>query len=501
MTALQEEFAVIYVRVSSKEQTKNLSIPTQIRQCTGYCEQQRWSVARIFQDLGESAKTTNRPELQSMLRFCRKHRRKINFVVVYAINRLARQTHDHHAIRAMLSSCEIKLRSVSEMIDDSPRGQYMESTFAAMAQLDNDLRAERTTIGMKAALRMGRWTFPPPTGYTNGQKPGPSLHPDPERGPLIRLAFEMASDGTPQMDIVGRLSALGLNVTPTTLNKILRNEIYVGKIVVPKWAINCQGDFEAIVSPTLFAAVRHRLFSGGSVSHLLDREEFPLRRFVRCEQCGDPITGSFSTGRSRKYPYYRCRRRGCGGVSIRAENLDLSFINLLRRVRLDEQLTKLFAEILRDAHSERQRGITEIRSRLHSRLDKLQKHEDRLVDAHLSGTFDERTMKRQLERVASERIEAQIDLDLIDSRDETNPSDRQIELACRVASVPHQLWEEGNLEARQKLQKLVFPNGVTFKGTKFGTAETSIVFNLLRDSRSKKERVVPLRGFEPRLPG
>ena len=53
--------AVIYVRVSTKEQTENLSLPTQLRACEGSCRRQgyRDSLER-FHEEGESAKTTDR---------------------------------------------------------------------------------------------------------------------------------------------------------------------------------------------------------------------------------------------------------------------------------------------------------------------------------------------------------------------------------------------------------------------------------------------------------
>jgi DNA invertase Pin-like site-specific DNA recombinase len=41
---------------------------------------------------------------------------------------------------------------------------------AAFAQFDNDVRSDRTRAGMKAALELGRWTFPAPLGYLNSAK-------------------------------------------------------------------------------------------------------------------------------------------------------------------------------------------------------------------------------------------------------------------------------------------------------------------------------------------
>ena len=40
--------AVIYVRVSTKEQTENLSLPTQPRACEEYCRRQGYEVLERF---------------------------------------------------------------------------------------------------------------------------------------------------------------------------------------------------------------------------------------------------------------------------------------------------------------------------------------------------------------------------------------------------------------------------------------------------------------------
>ena len=47
--------AVIYCRVSSKEQLKNLSRPSQQKACIEYCEQRGFEIDKIFLEKGESA--------------------------------------------------------------------------------------------------------------------------------------------------------------------------------------------------------------------------------------------------------------------------------------------------------------------------------------------------------------------------------------------------------------------------------------------------------------
>ena len=144
--------AVIYVRVSTKEQIENLSLPTQLRACEEYCKHEGWDVLERFKEEGESAKTTDRTELQKLLKYCRMHKGKVHFIVVYNLTRFAREKYDHFALRAFLKSLGISLRSATEPIDDTSTGKLMEGVLAAFAQFDNDVRSDRTRAGMRAAL-------------------------------------------------------------------------------------------------------------------------------------------------------------------------------------------------------------------------------------------------------------------------------------------------------------------------------------------------------------
>src|SRR5215472_6618096 len=152
--------AVIYTRVSTKGQIENLSLPTQLKTCEEYCERHGLEVVARFREEGESAKTADRTELQKLLTFCRANKGRVQFVVVYNLTRFAREKYDHFALRAHLKSLGISSRSATEPIDDTSTGKLMEGVLAAFAQFDNDVRSDRTRAGMRAALELGRWTFP-----------------------------------------------------------------------------------------------------------------------------------------------------------------------------------------------------------------------------------------------------------------------------------------------------------------------------------------------------
>jgi site-specific DNA recombinase len=115
--------AVIYCRVSTKEQVQNLSLPTQLKACREYCEREGYEVAAEFTDAGESAKTTDRPDFQKMLTFCRVNKGRIQFVVFYNLTRFCRNAEDHVIVKALLMSLGTTLRSVNEPITDDPVGE------------------------------------------------------------------------------------------------------------------------------------------------------------------------------------------------------------------------------------------------------------------------------------------------------------------------------------------------------------------------------------------
>jgi len=117
----------------------------------------------------------------------------------------------------------------------------MEGVLASFAQFDNDVRSDRTRAGMRAALELGRWTFPAPIGYLNAPKwSGKSLVPDPERAPLIARAFEELATGRfTKQEVIARMTEAGLRtrrglvLSPQSFGQMVRNSIYVGRVESP----------------------------------------------------------------------------------------------------------------------------------------------------------------------------------------------------------------------------------------------------------------------------
>lgn len=121
--------AVIYVRVSTKEQTENLSLPTQVRGCEECCRRQGYEVLERFHEEGESAKTTDRGQLQNLLTCCRQNKGRVHFVVVFNLTRFARDKYDHFALRSLTAIA----RDLAAFCDRAAAASPTPTTTAALA--------------------------------------------------------------------------------------------------------------------------------------------------------------------------------------------------------------------------------------------------------------------------------------------------------------------------------------------------------------------------------
>ena len=501
--------AVLYCRVSTKEQTHNLSLKTQEKQCRDYAARFGLTVDRVFVEEGESAKTTQRTQFKAMLQFCRENKGRVHQVIVYSISRFARSAHDHLSVRQQLSQLGISLRSVTEPFDDTSSGKLMESILASFAQFDNDVRAERTVAGMQAAIEKGRWPFKPPIGYLAGSKVGPSIIPDPDRAALVREAFELFARGTStQRDVLehatnrGLKTAKGKPLTLQTFNQLLRRPVYAGVVEVKAWGGPVRGDFKPVVRQEVFDSVQ-AILAGNRPTvtpYLRNHPEFPLRQSVKCGGCGRTLTGSFSTGRAKKrYPYYHCPNRECKVVSVRKEELENAFVEYLKGLQPKPEYVRLFREIVLDVWRERQQQNLTTTVQLEQKVEELQNRKEQLDEAFIyAKAIDRATYERQKDKLSEDLMLAEMELR------ETKTTESDIEgvlnFAEHVILNASRLWVEFNLDQKQRFQRVLFPNGLTFLDGEFGTTATCLIFNLLQPSPSLESRMATLRGFEPRLP-
>lgn len=111
---------------------------------------------------------------------------------IWKIDRLSRNLGDYYGIKVALSRYGVRIVSVTEPIDDDPVGRFLEAILAAAAQFDNDIRAIRTTGGMRARVEQGRWPHDVAIGYLKKDK---RIIKDPIFAPIVADILTKFSEG------------------------------------------------------------------------------------------------------------------------------------------------------------------------------------------------------------------------------------------------------------------------------------------------------------------
>ena len=293
----------------------------------------------------------------------------------------------------------------------------------------------------------------------------------------------------------------GKPLSKQTLDKILKNELYAGWVVSEKCGVRTRGNHEPLVTDETFAAVQE-LVNGrrnALIPHRRNHPDFPLRGFVKCACCGRPMTGSWSTGRTKKYAYYRCQE-GCSGSNTRKEVLEDAFTDRLDRLTARKEYVALFREVVLAEWKARKKVEADEAQAIKRRIGKLEGDRERVEEAFLfDRSITEETYKRQYERIRQDIILAEMDyhdrtLDALDI-------EGLVGFAENVMSAPARMWREASLDQKQRLQLALFPSGVTYGSCGIGTAKICLLFELLPDTEGQADELVRPEGLEPPTPG
>ncbi len=150
---------------------KGESIENQIEMCKQYIHNKFSDVSdtdiTIYEDEGFSAKNTDRPQFQQMLRDIKL--KKPDFVVCYRLDRISRNVSDFSTLIEDLNDRDISFVCIKEEFDTSkPMGKAMMYIASVFAQLERETIAERVRDNMLMLARTGRWLGgTTPTGYTS----------------------------------------------------------------------------------------------------------------------------------------------------------------------------------------------------------------------------------------------------------------------------------------------------------------------------------------------
>ncbi len=512
--------SIAYIRVSTEEQVYGTSLESQQDACVAFARQNGYELpkANIFREEGESAKILDRTQLQKLLTFVKEKQGEIEYCIVWKVDRLARKSEYHHAIKGMLMKYGVKLKSVTEPIDDSPMGSLMEGVLAAFAQFDNDIRTVRTTSGMKARTMQGGWPHQATYGYTNWKTPSgiSSIKPDNDAPLIAKLLNGFSTGAYTTAQAVRLAEAMGIKSKTTgkpyrwqSICNMLQNPVYAGFICSKYTDENyIKGVHKQIISADTHYKIKAILNGRYQMNSRHADEDWPLRGgFLKCSRCDTPLTGSSTKGRSKHYPRYSCPKCRVSDemptTSISRDALHEDFMQLLKTTQPKEDIAKGFKEVMIRKWNIEYKEAIDHEKRIGEEVSAIQKKKARVIDLYIDGKLSDTQKTTKLKEL--DGMAAEYELQKASSLDGTMSIEKVLDTAIMFMGSVEELWKIGTIEVRKQIQDLIFPEGIKYDFKDgFGTIVLSKSHQLIgsiSDKSVKNSSMVAVSGIEPLTSG
>jgi site-specific DNA recombinase len=390
--------ASLYVRISKEEQSV-YSLEEQVNQCLQYIKSEGHELVDTYIDDGYSAKNTNRPKLQQMMRDARD--KKFQLLVIWKLDRLTRNTLDGlRMVQETFKPNGIEFASITEDIDTStPDGFMMYTIRLSMAQAEREKIRERVILGQQARARQGgRNTPTPPYGYTCGENL--KLVVDEDKAEVVRRIFREFLMGTGKIKICVGLEQDqipaplgGVTWYHKTIATILRNTAYIGmsdwkqQSLPEDQRIFAENTHEPIVERDIFLKVQDYINRRREKTMSQSSYDFPFSTIVKCGMCGSSYYGRYTNLKNeRQNPtrLYFCRGK------VHPGTCEASTIS-------ERKLTKLVFDTIhfdfqsfdpnKEIHEERP-DVGKERKRIEKELLKSKEKQMKLAKAMSSGNID-----------------------------------------------------------------------------------------------------------------
>lgn len=461
---------MLYLRVSTEEQLDNFSLKTQEEICKKEAQRRGYTIEKMFKEEGKSAKSiSGRPTLAKLLEYCRKNKKRIGALIVYRLDRLSRQTGDYLAIRRKLNDFGITLISTAEPTGDSPTEKLIETILAGFAQLENDIRGERSRNGMHTRFMSGLPNGNPPAGYlmVNGY-----VVKDTGCFDQIKKVWDIMATGTKSSrEIAEILNSYKLRsgktgklykFTMKSIFRIFRNKYYMGVIVSKTYQLEVQAQHIPMINKETFDKVQE-IIDGRNhnkaeiVLRNRNNKDFPLRRFIKCVKCNLAFSGSWSRGRGGLYAYYHCRGR-CKNANVKRSVMHTYFSELLKTKLISQEYTAFYLSLFETVYQRRFNKIKQKQIRTATQIHKLRDLRQSLIQKNLSGIYSDKDFKEQFDLI-EEQLENMATLSNQASMSKYANGTAKEYVEKIITDLP-KAYEVCDIKQKRTLISLLFPAGL-----------------------------------------
>lgn len=429
--------AALYARASSEKQAeKDLSLPAQLKTLREYALKRNWTIVEEFIDEAESARTADRPAFQRMITSAKLKEPPFQIILVWKLNRFARNREDSIIYKSLLRKRGIQIISINENLDEGPTGKLLEGIIESIDEFYSANLSQDTIRGLKENAMRGFWNGGvPPYGYTfefvkvnTNTKRRLTLKENEAK--IVKEMFAMSLKGEGIKDIAKKFNREGIHKrtgrpwSNTTVSYVLRNPIYTGNLYWHEARHNPNAENPVITIPNthpmiipeyVFQQVRKKIYARTRqvINSRVLTSPHLFSGFLRCKKCGRSMT--CVPAKSGKYTYYTCQtymkngRDYCNQKMLPAKKIEPLVISTLKDIVLSEENLKQLHWIINDEAKVFNDEYKQELAKLDALITEKFTRRAKLYEGIETGTFDLKDISPRLKNLNDEiaAIEAQ----------------------------------------------------------------------------------------------
>src|SRR3989338_8651548 len=491
-----------YIRCSTLGQAEEgFTLENQKRAIQEYCRSHNIQLLHTFEDGARSGRTVNRPEFQEMLKQIKE--KNINCIVIYKIDRFARNITDFSRIVNELKAKQIELISLQE--GNLTNGtSLVPNIFASVAQWESEVNSERTKDALMQKFRSGWQPCPPPIGYRSvgGEGERKSCEPEPYTAPIIRKLFELYSTGSYSIEKLKEwledkniLSKYGTIISFSRIHNILTNHFYYGLI---RWHGQSKiGKHIPLISKELFDACQNILAKHRNFVIRERKYDFLLRGFVYCS-CGMRLTADWHVihSNNQKIAYYHCQRRyapDCKQPYVQTKDLESQIEEKIKQIKFTYEFIQNLRDIADDFLASGKKNIESMKQALVNQKMSLELKRNRVEQLYIDGATDKETYDRNHADLQSriDNLQAQI----TNTEQEEKIDVPLIEKTLLLTKDVYQTYKEANDTIKRHYLRFFYERFVV-KNKEIVEEKPTPVFDSLQRAFSVRLRTFQLPGLD-----
>ena len=393
---------VIYARYSCEKQTEQ-SIEGQLRVCNEFAEKNGYKVIHNYIDRAVSGKTDKREQFQQMLQDSKN--KSFEFVIVYKLDRFARNRYDSAINKATLKKNGVKVLSACEQITDTPEGIILEAMIEGMAEFYSAELSQKVKRGMRESCLKGNAAgIQPVFGYCIVDKKYKIVE---NEAAIIRKLFSDYVGGTTIKELVDWLKISGIRSHRGTVfsfgrvSDMLHNPKYIGKC---KYGGETYDNMiEPIIDEETFYRAQEKLTANiHKAARSKAVEKFILSGKLICSECGELMVGESGTSKTGEiYTYYKCAAKkknaqNCTSKAVRKEVIEKAVYNAIIRALQDDNFIFEVARKAVEIHNADIEESAELKILNRQKAD-IDKQLANITNAICQGIFNQHTQEKMIE--------------------------------------------------------------------------------------------------------